>query len=161
MAKARQTIRTVLPTYQKDRQKWRRRILENVRAAADNNGILYGSDQTLEVEVTLYMDRGKRHDIHDVDNRLKDILDALQGRFRGKGRKRRLIENDNKICKATIEKRPTPKILKNSTKDAGGRIVIRPWYPQISQRKVRRHEEVICAAAACHKANAQAWSGLS
>ena len=79
------------------------------------------------VEVILYMDRGKRHDIHDVDNRLKDILDALQGRFRGASKKVRLIENDNKICKATIEKRPMPKVFKNKKENAGGRIVIRPY----------------------------------
>lgn len=128
MAKSRQTIRAVLPTYLKDRQEWRRRILENVCQAANENGIRYEPDQLLEVEVKLYMTRGKRHDIHDVDNRLKDILDALQGRFRGSGGKKlRLIENDNKICKATIEKRPTPKVFKNKKENAGGGIVIRPY----------------------------------
>lgn len=130
MAKS-QTIRAVLPTYLKDRQKWRRRILENVHQAADKNSIRYEPDQALEVEVKLYMTRGKRHDIHDVDNRLKDILDALQGRFRGPGGKKlRLIENDNKICKASIEKRPTPKVFKNRKENAGGRIVIRPYRRQ-------------------------------
>jgi Holliday junction resolvase RusA-like endonuclease len=128
MAKTRQTIRAILPTYQKDRQEWRRQILRNVRRAAKENSIKYESDQLFAVEVILYMDRGKRHDIHDVDNRLKDILDALQGRFRGSGGKKlRLIENDNKICKATIEKRPTPKVFKNKKENAGGRIVIRPY----------------------------------
>jgi len=74
----------------------------------------------LEVVILLYLKAGKRHDIHDVDNRLKDILDALQGRFRGpSGKKRRLIANDNKICRAVIEKRPTPKILKNKVKNTG------------------------------------------
>ena len=128
MAKGRQTIRAVLPTYQKDRQKWRKQILRNVRRIKEENGIEYEPDQLFAVEVTLYMDRGKRHDIHDVDNRLKDILDALQGKFRGSGGKKlRLIENDNKICKATIEKRPTPKVFKNKKENAGGRIVIRPY----------------------------------
>ena len=128
MGKARQTIRAVLPTYVKDHPKWRRRILENVRQAAKKDGIRYEADQLFEVEVLLYMTRGKRHDIHDVDNRLKDILDALQGKFRGtSGKKRRLIKNDNKICKATIEKRPTPKVFKNKKENAGGRIVIRPY----------------------------------
>ena len=128
MAKVRQTIRAVLPTYLKDRQKWRRQILRNVRQVKEENGIEYEPEQLFAVEVILYMDRGKRHDIHDVDNRLKDILDALQGRFRGSvGRKVRLIKNDNKICKATIEKRPTPKVFKNKTENAGGRIVIRRY----------------------------------
>jgi len=128
MAKSRQTIRAVLPTYLKDRQEWRRQILENVRKAAAQNQIQYELDQLFEVEVLLYMDRGKRHDIHDVDNRLKDVLDALQGRFRGSlGKKLRLIQNDNKICKAIIEKRPTPKVFKNKKENAGGRIIIRPY----------------------------------
>lgn len=127
MAKPRQTIRAVLPTYQKDRQKWRKQILRNVRRVKEEKGIEYAPEQLFAVEVILYMDRGKRHDIHDIDNRLKDILDALQGAFRGSGRKLRLIKNDNKICKATIEKRPTPKVFKNKKENAGGRIVIRPY----------------------------------
>jgi len=127
MAKARQIIRAVLPTYLKDRQKWRKQILENVRRAASEQGVEHPPDQLFEVEVLLYMTRGKRHDIHDVDNRLKDILDALQGKFRGAGKARPLIKNDNKICKAIIEKRPTPKLFKNKKENAGGRIIIRPY----------------------------------
>ena len=129
MTKIARTIRTLLPTYQKDRQLWRREILENVRKAAAVRGIQYEDDDLLEVEVVLYLKRGKRHDIHDVDNRLKDILDALQGRFRGYSaqKHRRLIANDNKICRAVIEKRPTPKVLKNKRKDTGGRLTIRAY----------------------------------
>lgn len=128
MAKSRRTIRTKLPTYRKDRQEWRREILDNVRHAAEVRGVEYDSNQLLEVEVVLYLTRGKRHDIHDVDNRLKDILDALQGRFRGANREeQRLIDNDNKVCRAVVEKRPTPKVLKNKSVDTGGRILIRPF----------------------------------
>lgn len=89
----------------------------------------YEDDDLLDVEVLLYLTRGKRHDIHDVDNRLKDILDALQGRFRGYSPKkhRRLIANDNKICRAVIEKRPTPKVFKNRAEDTGGRLIIRAF----------------------------------
>jgi Holliday junction resolvase RusA-like endonuclease len=128
MVKTHQTIRTLLPTYLKDRQQWRRQILENVREAARRNGIHYLPDQLFEVEVLLYMTPGKRHDIHDVDNRLKDILDALQGRFRGNwGKEHRIFANDNKVCRAIIEKRPTPKLFKNKKENAGGRIVVRPY----------------------------------
>jgi Holliday junction resolvase RusA-like endonuclease len=128
MAKTRRTVSTKLPTYLKDRQEWRRQILENVRREAKARGVKYDSDDLLEVEVVLYLKRGKRHDIHDVDNRLKDILDALQGRFRGgDGRKNRLIANDNKICRAVVEKRPTPKMYDNKKTDTGGRITIRPF----------------------------------
>jgi hypothetical protein len=129
MAKTMRTIRTLLPTYQKDRQRWRKQILANVCQEATRRGVQYDDDDLLDVEVLLYLTRGKRHDIHDVDNRLKDILDALQGRFRGYAPKedRRLIANDNKICRAVIEKRPTPKVLKNKTKDTGGKLTIRAF----------------------------------
>ena len=129
MSKIARTIRTLLPTYQKDRQQWRREILENVQKAAERHGIQYEDDDLLEVEVVLYLKSGKRHDIHDVDNRLKDILDALQGRFRGypSNKELRLIANDNKVCRAVIEKRPTPKVLKNKRKDTGGKLTIRAY----------------------------------
>ncbi|HKO44852.1 MAG TPA: hypothetical protein VJU84_16355 [Pyrinomonadaceae bacterium] len=130
MPKIARTIRTSLPTYQKDRQRWRRQILANVREAAALGGVEYDDDDLLDVEVLLYLTRGKRHDIHDVDNRLKDILDALQGRFRGYSpkRDRRLIANDNKICRAVIEKRATPKVYKNNeTGNTGGKLTIRAF----------------------------------
>jgi Holliday junction resolvase RusA-like endonuclease len=129
MPKSPRIIRTKLPTYEKNRQEWRRKILNKVREAAAKRTIEYDSDQKLEVDVVLYLQRGKRHEIHDVDNRLKDILDSLQGRFRGADRKNeRLIANDNKICKAVIEKRPTPKRHKSDISgDTGGWITIRPF----------------------------------
>ncbi len=45
--------------------------------------------------------------VHDVDNRLKDIMDALQGRAGGKKGKSKLkpiIPNDNQVFRVTIEK---------------------------------------------------------
>lgn len=50
--------------YQKDRQKWRKQILRNVRRVKEDNGIEYEPDELFAVEVIRYMDRGKRHDIH-------------------------------------------------------------------------------------------------
>jgi hypothetical protein len=70
------------------------------------------------------MTKGKRHDIHDVDNRLKDILDALQGRFGRSKSSRRLIENDRKVCRVVMEKQEIPKLL---GRDAGGRLMVRPY----------------------------------
>jgi Holliday junction resolvase RusA-like endonuclease len=99
MAKSRRTIVTVLPTYQRDRQQWRRKILAKVRRAAREAGVQYDSTDRLEVVVLLYLSEGKRLAIHDVDNRLKDILDALQGRFGASLSKSRLIANDRQICR--------------------------------------------------------------
>lgn len=127
MAKSRRTISTVLPTYQRDRQQWRREILGNVFKAARSAEVRYDSGDRFEVVVLLYLTKGKRLAIHDVDNRLKDILDALQGRFRDSkslGKEWRLIENDNKVFRVVIEKQPIPKRLGN---DAGGRLLIRPY----------------------------------
>jgi Holliday junction resolvase RusA-like endonuclease len=83
MAKSRRTIKAVLPGYERNRYRWRRKILANVLQAARKAGVNYKLDDLFEVVVLLYLKKGKRHDIHDVDNRLKDILDALQGRFGG------------------------------------------------------------------------------
>ena len=73
------------------------------------------------------MKKGKQHEIHDVDNRLKDILDALQGRFGSTRAKKRLIKNDRYISRALIEKQPIPKALPD---DAGGKLLIRPYHPR-------------------------------
>ena len=77
------TISTALPTYQKDRQQWRRDILDRVLRAARSARVHYDRDDLLEVVVLLYLSKVKRLLIHDVDNLLKDILDALEGKFRG------------------------------------------------------------------------------
>jgi Holliday junction resolvase RusA-like endonuclease len=49
--------------------------------------------------------------MHDVDNRLKDILDALQGRAGGPKSTRKLkaiIPNDSQVFCVTVEKLPAP-----------------------------------------------------
>jgi hypothetical protein len=56
---------------------------------------------------------------HDVDNRLKDILDALQARVGGPKKVRKLVPlvpNDYQILRATVEKVPGPV--------SGGRLTI-------------------------------------
>lgn len=127
MAKTPQTLTARIPTYEKDRRRWRKNILASVLRAREKVGIRYGPDDPLEVVVLLYLKKGKRHAIHDVDNRLKDILDALQGRFGGPKSvrsKTRLIENDNQVCRVVMEKQPIPKVFGD---DAGGRLLIRPY----------------------------------
>jgi hypothetical protein len=50
--------------------------------------------------------------MHDVDNRLKDILDALQGRAGGPKKKRTLepiIPNDRQIYRVIMEKGLPPR----------------------------------------------------
>jgi hypothetical protein len=129
MAKSRPTITASIPTYQKNRGQWRQKILSRVRAACRRAEVKYDQDESFEVVVLPYLRKGKRHDIHDVDNRLKDVLDALQGQFGGSKSlraKSRLIANDNRICRVVMEKQPIPKMFGN---DAGGRLLIRPYRP--------------------------------
>lgn len=107
MVKTRRTITALLPGYERNRYRWRRRILANVLRAGSETGVKYATKDTFEVVVLLYLKKGKRYDIHDVDNRLKDILDALQGRFGGSKTiksKSRLIQNDRQVCRVVIEK---------------------------------------------------------
>jgi Holliday junction resolvase RusA-like endonuclease len=60
----------------------------------------------LEVEVRLVMTTSQ-FNFHDVDNRLKDVLDALQARVGGPKSVRLLaplIPNDKQVTRALIEK---------------------------------------------------------
>ena len=144
------TITAKLPGYRRERYEWRRRILRNVREAQLDRTIRYDPESRFEGIVLLYLRKGKRHDIHDVDNRLKNILDALQGRFGGPKSTRaktRLFENDRKVSRVVIEKQPIPKNLDD---DAGGRVMVRAYEPsrwplqrtkERSFRKRRKHAQ--------------------
>jgi hypothetical protein len=100
MAKNRKTIITSLPTYHKDRQQWRREILNKALSAALSAGVYYDRDDHLEVVVLLYLKKGKRLLIHDV-NRLKDILDALQKKFRSSKSCRTLTIGSSRLTPST------------------------------------------------------------
>ena len=80
MAKPKQKLKFRLPEYVSPRNAWRRKIYASALLAAKKQGVSYPEDAKLSVEVRLYL-RGRALEIHDVDNRLKDILDALQGRM--------------------------------------------------------------------------------
>ncbi len=78
--------------------------------ALKDKGIEYATDQKLELHITLYLAEPEIR-FHDVDNRLKDIMDSLQGRMGGSKREqrfKRIIPNDRQIYKVTIEKRQPP-----------------------------------------------------
>jgi hypothetical protein len=72
--------------------------------------VKYHHTDRLELIVTLYI-RTDKIGWHDVDNRLKDIMDALQGRAGGPKAERALrpiIPNDSQIYIVKIEKRTPP-----------------------------------------------------
>jgi len=110
MAKHRQTLRVRIPPYKHPRNEWRRTIHAELIKASTSQAVSYRAEDTLELLVTLYMPENQLR-WHDVDNRLKDIMDALQGRAGGPKSKHGLapiIPNDHQIQKVTIEKRTPP-----------------------------------------------------
>jgi Holliday junction resolvase RusA-like endonuclease len=109
MTKRRQTIKIRLPRYEGNSLSWRKAIHEKLVKASTN--IEIRKDDPIELIVALYFDKLAVH-WHDVDNRLKDIMDALQGRLGGpKGITPRhaIVPNDNQIYRVHIEKAITPK----------------------------------------------------
>jgi len=75
-------------------------------------GVRYTSKDKLEIYLRLYFREPDVSKI-DVDNRLKDVMDALQGQIGGAGKKRRntkrVIRNDSQIYRVTVEKGLPPK----------------------------------------------------
>jgi hypothetical protein len=110
MAKRRLSIRARIPAYQAPRNAWRALLNRAVGVQAAARRVHYRKNDRLEVHVRLYMDISSLRS-HDVDNRLKDILDALQGRAGGSKKLHSLpaiIPNDRQIYRVSIEKGPAP-----------------------------------------------------
>jgi Holliday junction resolvase RusA-like endonuclease len=110
MPKARQKLKFRLPEYVSPRNAWRKEIHKAAMAAVKKQKVSYPEDAKLAVEVKLYL-RDRAIEIHDVDNRLKDILDALQGRMGGSKAVRRfvpIIHNDRQVYRVVITKSSPP-----------------------------------------------------
>ncbi|MEX2029658.1 MAG: hypothetical protein WD906_01625 [Anaerolineales bacterium] len=110
MPKRRQTLSIRLPLYRRPRNAWRAAIHELASNEQLARGIRYFAADRLEVSLLLYFDRNALR-FHDVDNRLKDVLDALQGRAGGSKTTRRLspiIPNDRQIFRVVVEKAEAP-----------------------------------------------------
>jgi len=82
MAKRRQSLRVRIPPYHHPRNAWRESIHTELVAVAESRGVAYDPEDKLELIITLYLDEAGLT-LHDVDNRLKDIMDALQGKHMG------------------------------------------------------------------------------
>ena len=110
MSKRRLTLHVRIPPYCHPRNSWRRELHKAIVAAQQRHGVLYEAGDILELEIRLHMQSNdlKRH---NVDNRLKDVMDALQGRAGGSKGKRNLmavIRNDVQIYRIVIEKTLPP-----------------------------------------------------
>jgi hypothetical protein len=127
-----------LPPYTTDRKRWRRKILTSARKALGSVAATeWDNTGPFEVALLLYLGNwGKEYGKHDLDNRLKDVLDGLQGAFyyKADGKKRsrfRLIRNDASVCRAVVEKQERPLKYRNKAGTApAGRVIVRPYRKQ-------------------------------
>jgi Holliday junction resolvase RusA-like endonuclease len=104
------TLKIQIPTYAAPRKKWRLEIHKIAFVAARRKRVRYKDTDRLELHVHIYFNR---QDIkfHDVDNRLKDVMDALQGRAGGSRKKHNLspvIPNDAQIWRVMVTKSEAP-----------------------------------------------------
>jgi hypothetical protein len=100
--------------YKAPRTSWRAAIHRAVTEVQRTTPVEYGPDDRLEVALKLCSTDARSAEIHDVDNRLKDCLDALQGRVGGtKTNATRALEpivpNDRQIWRVIVEKAMAPK----------------------------------------------------
>jgi len=134
MTKKHKTLKVRIPPYQHPRNKWRRSIITQIERVAAPRAITYQPGDKLELIVTLYMTADEIV-WHDVDNRLKDIMDALQGRAGGSKAKKVLtavVPNDHQIHKVTIEKRTVP-----PQSHGWGHLIIRK-YKEVANKRLHR-----------------------
>jgi len=111
MAKRKFKLSVRIPEYQSPPNLWRQTLRTIISSAARKSGIFYTPSDKLELTLKLYLEH-KSLSSHDVDNRLKDIMDALQGRAGGSKKIRRwppIIPNDKQIYCVTVEKALPPK----------------------------------------------------
>ena len=112
MSKRQYKLHIRLPEYKHPRNSWRCAINKVVVDAMKEKNVIYTSKDKLEIIICLYFDESKLK-VVDIDNRLKDIMDALQGHVGGKGKKKRglkpIIPNDSQIYRVIAEKCLPPK----------------------------------------------------
>ncbi|HYK96834.1 MAG TPA: hypothetical protein VEU77_00430 [Candidatus Acidoferrales bacterium] len=105
MAKRRFSISATLPAYAPPRNEWRRRVHAAVLEAQTFRGVGYRESDRLEMRVTLYLG-ARALDVHETDERVKDIVDALEGRIAGRRSRRRIapIVQGGQILRIILEK---------------------------------------------------------
>lgn len=106
MSKRRFSITVPLPAYARPRNEWRRRVHAAVLEAQTRRGVGYRESDRLEVRIGLGL--GERPlAIHDIDERVKDILDALEGRIAGPRSRRRIapiVPEADQVRRVILEK---------------------------------------------------------
>jgi hypothetical protein len=104
MAKRRFSISVQLPAYARPRNEWRRKVHTAVLEAQTRRGVGYQDADRLELRISLALD-GRTLDIHEIDERIKDVVDALEGRIAGPRSRRRIapIVTDQQIRRIVLE----------------------------------------------------------
>jgi Holliday junction resolvase RusA-like endonuclease len=124
MAKTPVSLHVRIPPYRYPRNQWRRDIYASVVERLATERVHYRDTDRLELNVRLYFDRRSLR-WHDVDNRLKDVLDTLQGRGGGSKAKPTwspILPNDRQVFKVVVEKFLAPKQSKGA-----GHLFIRKY----------------------------------
>jgi len=107
MAKSLMKLKVRLPMYGYPRNAWRREIHRVVAEELKSKRVHYKRDDMFDITVRLYFEKAKLEQV-DIDNRVKDVFDALQGHVGGRGKKQRalkpIIQNDSQIFRVTAEK---------------------------------------------------------
>ena len=96
-----------IPEYRHPRNAWRQKVHRAVAKAQRQTPVTYTPDDRLEVSIRLYFSSARAAEINDVDNRLKDCLDALQGRVGGtktKATRKRvaIVPNDCQVWRVLV-----------------------------------------------------------
>jgi hypothetical protein len=137
MAKRPLRLSARIPPYRPPRNHWRTLVHRAISAYQRAAGVTYDSEDKLHIQVRLYLGKTALR-FHDVDNRLKDIMDALQGRVGGPKRITRLkpiIPNDRQIYKVEVEKCPAPPQSRGL-----GHLIIRRYKEGRRLRSSRRNQ---------------------
>ncbi|MBI2324815.1 MAG: hypothetical protein HYY42_05580 [Chloroflexi bacterium] len=105
MAKRRFSIVVQLPAYARPRNEWRRRVHAAVLEELARRGVGYQDADRLELRLALALD-GKPLSLHAIDERVKDVVDALGGRIAGPRSHRRIapIVGDDQIARIVLER---------------------------------------------------------
>ena len=133
-----------MPNFISDTKAWCRAIHAAIVQVQDKGTVQYKDTDKLEVEIRFHL-QDRKLTILDLDNRLKDVLDVLQGFIGEKGKSgelRPIIPNDNQIYRLIAEKRLPPK----SDRESLSTIVIRRYDHHggtaRSTREFRKHVKV-------------------
>ena len=128
MAVRRLRVQFRIPPYVTPRTEWRKLIHAEAAKAMQEAGVTYRLDDLLELDVRIYFS-GASLVMHDIDNRLKDIMDALQGHTGGTGKRGRslpaLIPNDSQVYRVVAEKQRPP-----GQSHGLGHVTIRGYVPK-------------------------------